>query len=67
VAHSKTKPDSNLEYFVDGSGTLVSWVGYIPVELPRRSASGTYTIDDGEPVDFNLAGLPADKESSQFN
>jgi hypothetical protein len=49
------------------SGTSVSWVGYIPVELPHRSASGTYTIDDGEPVNFNLAGLPADEENSQYN
>ncbi|KAH6893731.1 hypothetical protein BKA70DRAFT_1118977 [Coprinopsis sp. MPI-PUGE-AT-0042] len=38
-------------------GTRLSWWAFIPGEFPKAATSGTYTIDDGRPTSFTLAGL----------
>ncbi|KAF7759736.1 hypothetical protein Agabi119p4_11431 [Agaricus bisporus var. burnettii] len=57
----------NAVAYIDFNGTSVSWVGYIPSEFPRRSAFGTYSIDDSKPTNFSLSGLPENKGTSEFN
>ncbi|KAG5638614.1 hypothetical protein H0H81_011504 [Sphagnurus paluster] len=36
---------------------FVTWVGFIPTELPHGAASGSYSVDGGDPVTFQLNGL----------
>ncbi|KAG5638613.1 hypothetical protein H0H81_011503 [Sphagnurus paluster] len=38
-------------------GKSVTWVGFVPTELPHGAASGSYSIDGGDPITFQLNGL----------
>ncbi|KAG5644964.1 hypothetical protein DXG03_007334 [Asterophora parasitica] len=49
------------------TGTQLTWVGYIPVELPGNSSSASYAIDGGSPNSFNLYGHPPTDGTSSFN
>ncbi|KAG6841407.1 hypothetical protein C0991_011301 [Blastosporella zonata] len=50
----------------DFIGSSLSWVGYIPVELSQAAANGTYTIDGGSPISFELTGLNSSATSSVY-
>ncbi|TFK31633.1 hypothetical protein BDQ12DRAFT_693806, partial [Crucibulum laeve] len=39
------------------TGKSISWVAFIPTELPHTSSSATYSIDGGPPSTFILNGL----------
>ncbi|KAF9458804.1 hypothetical protein BDZ94DRAFT_1123479, partial [Collybia nuda] len=41
------------------TGTSVSWIGFIPTELPHNASSATYSVDGGPPTFFSLEGLPS--------
>ncbi|XP_006455774.1 hypothetical protein AGABI2DRAFT_210331 [Agaricus bisporus var. bisporus H97] len=58
---------ANAVAVIDFIGTSVSWVGYIPSEFPHGSAFGTYSFDDGEPIEFKLAGLPGNQDTSGYS
>lgn len=47
------------------AGTSISWVGYY--QPPHGSALGTYSVDDGKPIGFNLAGLSGSTDPLQYN
>ncbi|KAG6919902.1 hypothetical protein DXG01_015610 [Tephrocybe rancida] len=51
----------------DFIGTSVTWVGSIPIGVIHTSAIGSYSIDKGTVVSFNLAGLPASATDSVYN
>jgi len=48
-------------------GTGLSWLGFIPTELPHAASTGSYSIDGGSPVSFSLNGLPADAKTTIYN
>ncbi|KAG6835605.1 hypothetical protein H0H93_016578 [Arthromyces matolae] len=50
----------------DFVGTSLTWVGYIPAELPHNAAQASYVIDNGGSVNVNLNGIPTGKTSSLF-
>ncbi|KIK04615.1 hypothetical protein K443DRAFT_675866 [Laccaria amethystina LaAM-08-1] len=52
----------NLQF----TGVGLSWVGFIPTELPHGPAPALYTVDDLSPVAFVLPGLPPNS-STLFN
>lgn len=52
----------NLQF----TGVGLSWVGFIPTELPHEPAPALYTVDDLSPVAFVLPGLPSNS-STLFN
>ncbi|RDB27359.1 hypothetical protein Hypma_004464 [Hypsizygus marmoreus] len=64
-ANFTTEAGSQMKY--QFTGTSLSWVGYIPTELPHNSSSGTYSIDGGSPVTFRLEGLPAGGTVTVYN
>ena len=49
------------------AGTSLSWMGYIPTELPHNAASAQYTIDGDAPVSFRLNGLSPTAASTEYN
>jgi hypothetical protein len=49
------------------TGVGLSWYGRIPPEYPHNSSSATYSIDGGNPISFQLAGLPAGSNSLLLN
>jgi hypothetical protein len=49
------------------TGKGLSWVSFIPTELPHNPTSATYSIDGGSPVSFNLPGLPANAGTTVYN
>ncbi|KAG6857170.1 hypothetical protein H0H87_008235 [Tephrocybe sp. NHM501043] len=49
------------------SGKSLSWIGYIPVEMGKAPANGTYTIDGGLPTPFKLSGLDSSATDSVYH
>ncbi|KAG6920217.1 hypothetical protein DXG01_004986 [Tephrocybe rancida] len=47
-------------------GKSISWVGYIPVELGKAPANGTYAVDGGPPIPYRLSGLDSSATSSVY-
>ncbi|EAU88910.1 hypothetical protein CC1G_10556 [Coprinopsis cinerea okayama7 len=41
------------------TGTKLTWVGWTPDNYPRGNSTGTYSLDGGEPVTFDIQGLPS--------
>ncbi|KAJ7685467.1 hypothetical protein DFH06DRAFT_1074925 [Mycena polygramma] len=48
-------------------GTSVSPYSVIPAEVAHPGTSGTYTIDNGSPVTFKLAGIPDGGTTTMYN
>lgn len=48
-------------------GTSVSWVGFVPHELPHSASSATYSVDGGPPIFFPLNGLAPDFQITIYN
>ncbi|KAJ6453496.1 hypothetical protein C8R47DRAFT_997678 [Mycena vitilis] len=48
-------------------GTSVSPYSVIPAEVAHPGTSGTYTIDNGSPVTFELAGIPDGSTTTMYN
>jgi hypothetical protein len=48
-------------------GTSVSWVGFIPNELPHNASSATYSVDGGPPIFFPLKGLSPGPSNTFYN
>ncbi|KAF4614875.1 hypothetical protein D9613_002561 [Agrocybe pediades] len=58
-------PNASLTFeFV---GVSMAWYGFIPVELPKASTTGEYSIDGGDPVSFLLKGLASDATTTEYN
>ncbi|TFK23469.1 hypothetical protein FA15DRAFT_757239 [Coprinopsis marcescibilis] len=55
------QPESTLS--VTFVGTRIEWVGWYPSALPRGPSTGTYSIDGGSPVPFNIKGLASGSET----
>ncbi|KAF9447284.1 hypothetical protein P691DRAFT_731767 [Macrolepiota fuliginosa MF-IS2] len=58
---------TNSIALVDFIGTSVSWVAFIPTELPHGGATGSWSIDGGNENIFILNGLPAGSSSTVYN
>ncbi|KAF9458806.1 hypothetical protein BDZ94DRAFT_1300969 [Collybia nuda] len=61
-----TQTMSSIATFIF-TGTSVSWVGYIPTELPHNASFATYSVDGGPPIVFTLRGLPPGFPNSIYN
>ncbi|KAF7376861.1 hypothetical protein MSAN_00103600 [Mycena sanguinolenta] len=48
-------------------GTSVIPFAFVPNQLPPNATWATYAIDDGEPVNFTLNGLPSPQSSTEFH
>ncbi|KAF8079375.1 hypothetical protein FPV67DRAFT_115127 [Lyophyllum atratum] len=49
------------------TGTQLTWMGYIPIELPGNGSSASYSIDNGPPTSFSLNGHAPFDGTSVFN
>ncbi|KAJ7657307.1 hypothetical protein DFH06DRAFT_1045289 [Mycena polygramma] len=48
-------------------GTSASMYGFVPTELPHNSSWAIYTLDNGSPVNFTLAGLSSPNSATSYN
>ncbi|KAJ6479401.1 hypothetical protein C8R47DRAFT_1019085 [Mycena vitilis] len=48
-------------------GTSASMYGFVPTELPHNSTWAIYTLDNGSPVNFTLAGLSGPNSVTSYN
>ncbi|EAU88924.2 hypothetical protein CC1G_10570 [Coprinopsis cinerea okayama7 len=46
-------------------GTRLTWVGYVPAEVPHGPASGAFSIDGRAPATFTLRGPPEGGDPSE--
>ncbi|KAF5316677.1 hypothetical protein D9619_006223 [Psilocybe cf. subviscida] len=65
IANMTVVQGSIVEF--DFIGTTLSWYGFIPKELPVKSATATYTIDNGPPATFVLPGLSGNNPVTVYN
>src|ERR1700733_3093834 len=49
------------------TGINLMWFGRIPSGYPHLPSMATYSVDDGDPVPFRLAGLPGGSNSTLYN
>ncbi|KIJ44148.1 hypothetical protein M422DRAFT_30652 [Sphaerobolus stellatus SS14] len=48
-------------------GTSLSWLGFIPTELPHNASNATFSVDGGSPATFRLPGLTSDSSNTIYN
>ncbi|KAG6899731.1 hypothetical protein C0993_007388 [Termitomyces sp. T159_Od127] len=61
---SVINPSVTLTY---RAGAGITWVGFIPTELPHNESIGSYSIDNGPSTKFELTGLPSTAKSTVYN
>ncbi|KAH6901960.1 hypothetical protein BKA70DRAFT_1113479, partial [Coprinopsis sp. MPI-PUGE-AT-0042] len=48
------------------NGTKATYFGRIPVGYPLANSTATYSIDEGDPVEFDVMGLPRDIDNALY-
>ncbi|KAG6867677.1 hypothetical protein C0993_012485 [Termitomyces sp. T159_Od127] len=64
TANITTKIGSVMNF--DFVGTSLTWVSFIPTELPHNESTASYSIDNGPLTRFKLAGLPPTADTSVY-
>lgn len=49
------------------TGTSLTWVGFIPTELPHNKSTASYSIDSGSSSRFELTGLTPTATTTVYN
>ncbi|KAG6880141.1 hypothetical protein C0992_005225 [Termitomyces sp. T32_za158] len=65
TANMTTRIGSTMQFKFVGTG--LTWVGFIPTELPHSESKASYSIDGGDPTSFVLKGLPSDATTTVYN
>ncbi|KAG2005053.1 hypothetical protein CC2G_003549 [Coprinopsis cinerea AmutBmut pab1-1] len=58
--------DRGARATVEFHGTKATWVGWIISSYPAGASTGTWSIDGGGPVQFEIPGLPSDANETLY-
>ncbi|KAF8965617.1 hypothetical protein BDZ97DRAFT_1658706 [Flammula alnicola] len=57
----------NSIYGLDFFGESLTWFGFYNSSVPFAATTGTYSIDSGNPISFNLNGVASQNTGAQLN